>query len=392
MAWGTVTVGGVALREELTAQQTGERVKIAGQESHPPNTRAHVVAVHHNLSQLSGLVVPVTFTDKTELTGFYLVGDVESVLDKVQGGSVLTATWQATLARIGAGPDVEVESRVPTVGRLTDHAVSPVFWHAPAVGFDSYFTGATVPSGSVARAAADGTVTVFTGIPASVAPRWTIGAEEYLVGSARLLFDGIRRVGTITPPLTVWEIHNGLVKLTSGPGGQITVSCWDAGDWRSAKSYAVTVNGAALTTTPELTILRNDPEEVTVRLTYPSAPGRVTVDLGLRRGSRFLTGVIKRHSAATLGVVRASPEGATASTGRIAASSADADGNFYVLGSAKSFTADTTNGGISKASVTRLDFFAGHALGPSPQAGDTSLDLLQQYLGSTGERVRIVRR
>jgi hypothetical protein len=136
-------------------------------------------------------------------------------------------------------------------------------------------------------------------------------------------------------------------------------------------------------------VLRNDPEEVTVRLSYPTAPGRVTVDLGLRRGSRFVTGGIKRHASATLGVARTAAEAATVVTGGLRATSADADGNRFVMGSSKTLTTATTTAAISKASVTQLDFFLGHEVGASPAAGDAFADLLAQYLGTSGDRTRV---
>ena len=37
---------------------------------------------------------------------------------------------------------------------------------------------------------------------------------------------------------------------------------------------------------------------------YAAAANAVTVDLSLRRGARFVTGVMKRHAAGTLGVAR----------------------------------------------------------------------------------------
>jgi hypothetical protein len=393
MAWGTVTIGGVELRETVTAEQAGAQLNIRGQESHPPSTRAHVTAVHHNMRALAGLTVPVTFTDKPELSGFYRVQAADSNLAVVQNGAHMTAAWSASLDLVGGDRDVEIESRVPTIARSTTVATPPsaVFWHAPAGGATSYWTGATVPT-QVTRTSADGPIVVHTGIPASVAPRWTVPIGSYLQGAARVLFDGIRRLGTFTPPLAVWEVDNGLVRLTSGPSGHISVSCWDAGAWRSSNDWRFFVNGAQVTTTPEVTVLRNDPEEVVVRLSYPTVPGRVTVDLGLRRGARFVTGVFKRHSAAVLGVARSSGEASDALTGGLRRTAADADGNRFVLGSATSSTISTTSASITGPSSTAFDFFLGHEVDEAPQAGDAFADLWAQYRGSSGERASVVLR
>lgn len=390
--FGTLTIAGFTVREEWTASAAADGVSVAGQETSPPSAAGHVLATHHNMVGVNGSSVPVVFTAKPHLTGFYRVSSASSEL--FQREDVTRSTWQASLERLGAASDVEIESRVPTVGRGTDHAVSPVYWHAPAIGYSSYMTGTANPSSQLTRTSSDGAVTVHLGIPVAYAPRWTVDAVDYVSGGARLLFDGRRSLGAATPPHVAWEANNGLVRLASGASGAFDVACWDAGQWRSVKGWQVTVNGAALTGTPDVSVLRNEPEEVVVRLTYPTTPaGRVTVDLGLRRGSRFVTGVMKRNTAATLGVKRSVNEAGTSETGRIRATANDVDGNRYVIGSARTYTNDLTAGGISKASVTVLDFFVGHAVdGSAAVTGDTPGDLLGQYLGSAGgERAAVVR-
>lgn len=394
----TVLIGGFPLQETRSAEVDAGTVQIFGRHSLAIYTETEVRAAHDNVQGMRDLIVPVLFDEKTQLSGFYRVTSASSRVTRYAGGAVQHVEWSLTLAALGSSRDVEVDSRVPRISRSTDHGVVPVYWHAAASGYTSYYTGTSSPSAYVTRTSADGAVVAHLGIPSTAAPRWTVATADYLRGSSKLFLDGIRRIGPATPNHVTWEVNNGLVRLTSaasGVSGAFEVSCWDPGGWwSSVKAYQITVAGAGLTAVPEMTVLRNDPEEVLVRLSYPTAPqGRVAVDLGLRRGSRFVTGVVKRHSSSTLGIKRTLAEAATSETGRIRASVNDAHGNRYVLGSAKSFTADTAVGGISKASVTTLDFFAGHAVGGSSAvAGDAPADLLQQYLGSAGERATVVRR
>ncbi|NUR71120.1 MAG: hypothetical protein HOU81_09885 [Hamadaea sp.] len=395
MAWGTVTIGGISFRETFTLVDDGGSVKITGQDSHPPQTTAEVHARHLNVLGLRGATVPAVWTDKSVADGFFVVTDASSELTNVAQGAFLTATWSMTLARLGTERDVEFESRVPTIARSTELVgQTPSFWHAPPPATIDYYTGATVPSATVTRASSEGAVVVYRGIPANVAPRWTCPAAGYMDASPRVSFDGIRHAGTETPALGVWQVDNGLVRVLGASDGSFSVAAWDpdVNAWASVKSNAPTVNGVTLTGAPELTILRNDPEEVTVRLSYPTAPGRATVDLGLRRGGRFVTGVFKRHASATLGITRTAAEAATAVTGGLRATAADADGNRFVMGSSKTLTTTTATAAISKASVTQLDFFLGHEIGASPAAGDAFADLLVQYLGCSGDRTRVVRR
>lgn len=400
MSWGTVTLAGMELRETFTAGEDPSGLRIAGQEAHPPKTLVHVESVHLNLAGLvaaakesPSLFIPVVFSDKSALTGFYRVTDARSDLTRIHEGSHQKVDWQATLERIGNARDVEIESRVPLIPR-TDALTgtqTPVYWHAPAIGATSYLTGTGSPAGFVDRPGADGIIRVHTGLPIS-APRWTVAAADYLRGGARLYVDTVRRLGRLSIPAAVWEMHNNLVRVTPAGDGNIAVSCWDNGGWRSPHVFGFFANDF-LTTTPELTILRNEPEDVTVRLTYPDvSAGRLTVDLGLRRGSRFLTGVIKRHAVAGwMAVDTKDADPVTAVVGGLRQTTADADGNRYVLGSSRNVTVDVPGTGIG-LTAARLDFFVGHEVGDPPAAGDAYADLLSQYLGSSGERVRVVRR
>lgn len=400
MSWGVFRVAGAEFREELAASSANDGLTVSGQESHPPLSRTAVMAAYENLTAVRGLVVPVEFTDKVGLTAFYLVDDVRADLLRVSNGTAQAVTWTVRLRLIGTERDTEIESRVPTVGRATDLAGPPaaVYWHAPAIGYTSYFTGATVPSGTVTRLSGDGPITVFTGIPVGSTPRWTVPVASYMAGAARLFVDTLPRLGTDTPSSAVWQLDNGLVRVQPGASGAISVSCWDpeggpfsVGGWSTPKDYAIQAAGAAVTGQPEFTILRNDPEEVVIRLTYPQTNGRVTLDLALRRGSRFVSGTIKRHAAATLGIARTAAETATVVTGGLRAAAADAEGNRFVMGSSKVSTTATGTASLTKTGVSSYDFFLGHEVGVAG-AGDAYADLLGQYLGSTGERARVVRR
>lgn len=396
--WGTVTIGGIALREEINAEQDGQVISIAGQESFPPQSRASVLAAHDNLTAMDGLVVPVVFTDKEELSGFFRVSSARSDLLNYANGSYLSASWAATLTRLGGPRDLEVESVIPRIAR-TDTLAGvqvPVFWHAPAVGALDYFTGSTLPTTTISRDGREGVVKVYAGLPAGTEPRWTIAAEDYMAGATRLTINGRGRIGALTPPVVDdWTVENGLIRLTPTTTGRVVLECWDAAgdEWVSARTLVFAASGT-LTATPELTVMRNEPEEVIVRLTYPqTGAGRVTVDLGMRRGSRFITGTIKRHSAATLAVNDGATFAGTAVTGGVRQTAADADGNRAVLGSAMNPFVNAGVGAIASAApVTRFDFFAGHEVGSSPASGDAFADLLAQYLGSTGELMRVVKR
>lgn len=388
-----VTIGGIVLVETLDVSEDGNgRLTLTGQESAPPSPVEEVRAAHHNVLGLRGSVVPVVFADKAHLSGFYYVSGASSNLIEFAGRTV-TTDFEISLDLIGFGPDVEFETRLPLIARVDTLAGTQVasFWHAPAPSVSGYFTGATVPT-ALDRVTSDGTVRVFTGLPTSVPPRWTATPEGYLTGSARILLDGIRRTGILTPAHETWEVTNGLVRITPIPGA-LAVQVWRGVlGWSTPKAYRSVVGGTPVTTDPEFTVLRNDPEEVTARLSYPVSPGRLTVDLDLRRGARFAAGVLKRHSVANLGITRTAAEAATAFTGGLVATAADSEGVRYVLGSAKAPTSTTTaTASLTLNTATVLDFFLGGNVAPVT-AGDLHTDLLLQYLGTTGDATRVMSR
>jgi hypothetical protein len=401
MPWGLTTVGGIALREELDARESGDgTLSIAGQESTPPSTRAHVRAAHRNVIGLYGKIVPVTFTDKADLNGYYLVSESRSEPFDFSQGSVVKTTWSMSLDRIGTERDVEFESRLSMIARTDDLPGAQVasFWHAPAPSATGYYTGSTVPGGTVVRTTDEGDLKVYTGLPATVPPRWSAPVEDYLIGSARVLLDGIRRAGDRTPDHDSWEVSNGIIRVRPTATGGIGVSMWrGVTGWSTEKVYTPTSNGTLLSsspgTKPEFTILHNNPEEVRVRLTYEmTTAGRFQVDLSLRRGARFVTGVVKRHASANLGISRTAAETGSAFTGGLVAASADAEGVRYLLGSSKNPTSQTTaTASLTRNSVLQLDFFLG-AVFTAPASGDAHTDLLLQYLGTTGDETRVMPR
>ena len=69
------------------------------------------------------------------------------------------------------------------------------------------------------------------------------------------------------------------------------------------------------------------------------------------------------------------------------------DGNRFALLSARSFTALTATGGLTKAATRTLDFAIGSVVGGSAAgAGDTITDLRDQYLMSMSDVTWGVRR
>jgi hypothetical protein len=390
MTYGTVQVGRLALREALSALDdkvnatTEDRtVTTSGQESLPPLTAVQMARIQDDVPALMRAFVPVTFTDKDDRNGYYEVREV------------VTCDWNLSLIRCGSDTEVDIESRLSGASaRNNSFAATGERWHAPPIGHYGYYTGSTQPA-SVSRTGADGAIIVYRALPTTVNPRWGCPVGSYLNGRVRFLdVNSLERSGSnFTTPASGWELNNGLVRVKPlASSGVLEVSAYTGGAWQT-KAWDVLSGGVSIGAFDTVTLLHNEPEMVVVRLLRSQSPGRFTVDLTLRRGSRFAELYVQAAFSSTLKVVRASAEAGTAGTGYVRATANDGAGNRYIVGSALTHTADTTNGGISLAATTTLDAFIGViAAGSGAVAGDQAGDLYAMYLGAPSELVQAVRR
>jgi hypothetical protein len=133
-----------------------------------------------------------------------------------------------------------------------------------------------------------------------------------------------------------------------------------------------------------------------LRLTKSMSPGRLTLDLTLRRGSRFVEGFMQRNTAPDELKVRLNSAESNVTTlasgGYVTATANDADGNRFVAGSARTFTGHA-NGGVERFAATSMDFFLGVvAGGGSAVSGDAATDLRNMYIACMPEAIYGTRR
>jgi hypothetical protein len=400
--WGSIQLSRTLLRETFTATEQGidRNLNLAGQESMPPLTRLQLVGVHDNINAFDPQSpVAITFTDKPERNGYYQVTACASALNEYRG-DMLTADWTVALDRLGSAGEVDLNSRLTGVVRINDFGLTGERWHAPPIGHFGYYTGASNPT-TMTRTGSDGAMTIYRSIPTGAVPRWGCDPANYLKGRVRVTdtttpaapieLEGTGR--TVSP--SAWALSNGLVNISPSASASFDVQAYTGGAWHS-KLWNVSVagSGSSVTSWDSASLLRNDPEHVILRLTKGQNPGRATLDLSLRRGSRFIEGYLQIGTSATLAAYRASLETNTsaAASGYVTATGNDADGNRFACGSARTFTAHT-NGGITKTAATAMDFWIGVvAGGGSAVAGDTAVDLRNMYIGCLPEATYCVRR
>ncbi|MFE3031586.1 hypothetical protein ACFXKY_08045 [Streptomyces canus] len=401
--WGDVTLGRIPLRETFAVSESGgsdgRGLDLEGQESYPPLTRAQVVARHDGINALvPGQCIAVTFTDKPERSGYYAVKSASSTYTEYLNDMV-TADWKVSLDRVGSDSETDLQSRLTGAVRLNDFSLTGERWHAPPIGHYGYTSGTTNPT-TMTRTGADGTITVYRGVPANISPRWGCPPTSYLNGRVRCTTTGGQEVYGSDVPLaaTGWSLTNGLVNITwvTTGGGSFDVQAYTGSAYRSKLWTPFTSSGGQIGNTWDgATLLRNDPEMAILRLVKALSPGRFTLDLTLRRGSRFVEGYMQRNTAADQLKIRLNTAEAfvdTSAQGYLTATSDDADGNRFAAGSARTFTAHA-NGGIQKNTTTSLDFWIGAS---STGAGGITLNTnpdfdtnLTGWTGNGGTAVRV---
>lgn len=388
-----------------TSSPTGRTLKLVGQESVPAareiaTTSDQLEAWRSDLAGLVGSFVSVTFTDKVGLNGYYTVTDSTADLQNWEGEQQ-TLTWQVDLNRVGTDFEVDIESRLTGTTRNNSFSLSGTRWHSPSIGHYAYYTAQGNTPSVVNRVGADGTHVVYVGLPASLTtiPRWGCAVTNYMNGRAYFLDqNGIERSGILFTPgnPTSWTLVNGLLKITPVPSGSgvIRLQTYNSpAGYAASKTWDFRFNGTTLGPPQAISLLRNEPEIVVLRMVFAyQTTTRILCDLTLRRGARHVEVFLQSQASGQFKVVRAVAETGTSATGYVFASSADAAGDIYIVGSALSATPDLVNGGISSsASVVYMDAMVGAQVNTSA-AGDLVADLYNQYLATPSELVQGVRR
>lgn len=400
MTTKTITLGRLVLREDLTTAEaedaSGRTITLTGQESPP---RLSASALHQRREDILGtvgMIVPVSFSTKTYLNGFYQVVDGSSSVEDWDAG-MKVVPWSLTCRRLGTPEDMDLESRLSGAQtRANDFTATGERTHTPPVGELAYYAGPSVASVTNRACADGGTLHVYRGVAAGVAPRWISTVAGYPAGRCRFIdSNGLERSGIVqTASPAGWTLSNGVLRVTPGSTGTFLSEVWDGAQWEGTEWTLQHENPwVSVTSWTELSLTRNDYELVSIRLVKHLTYGRLVADVTLRRGARFIEIYVQRHASDRIGIIRTVAAASTLMSGYVAANANDAAGNKSVIGSARTFTADTVNGGVTKTATVTLDAMVGVALnGSSAVSGDAAADLYAQYLGVPGELVRGVRR
>jgi hypothetical protein len=403
MSWAPMYAGRLTLAERpggvfedsTHATTLARSSSWEGQESSPPLPVYQVAARQDDLLGLMRRLVPVRFTEKPERDGYYEIVDTNAALSAF-GSEVVTCTWTLRAEKMGSDSEVDLESILSgALTRTNAHSITGERWHAPPAGHYAYTLATGTPS-TLSVTGAEGALTVYRNVAVGVNPRWGCSVADYGSYRARFIDNaGLERTG-YPPRLAAvgWQLHNSLVRLSVNSSGHLLVASHDGTSWEE-KAWQVTVAGTLLSTAPaQAVVIRNDYEAATVRLLWSRAPGRVQLDLTIRRGARWVEGHLQTlPGGVTLVVGLVTPETTTAGTGHITATGNDGAGNRFLGGTAATFTAGTGDSSMTVTSAAAMNFMVGSVVGGgSAPAGDQAANHIARWLGSAAEVTRAFRR
>ena len=401
----TIKLGRAGVLSEVSYQQvdiTRGAIRVAG------NVHvADATDMTYAVEQIAALVdnpdetfVPVIWGDyPAGWDGFYRVLDVSL-------GSTQPDVWTLTadLERVQGFAAPLFESIVMGGKRAAVGAgVTAQAWQALPAAVMGYENGVITPTVETV-ATADGNLTLFTDAANELFDariEFYLPPASWYVGAATLTIGGKLTVGTQVPnDPDGWALSNGIVRLSGVTGsGAIKLEHWSGTAWVEDGSYWFGQYGGGaqpLLTAPPLaiTVLRNGPECVTIRLAYDAASivtnarFAVNVDVSLRRGANCAEVYLSTRGAYRW-MVKTEIDYATAVSGG-GASADPATGVGFALGNTDSIEpadpkafARTTNGTYMACGI-------GHVFGT---VNATSVSVFgSRYAAAQSERVLAVAR
>ena len=403
---------GLELNSPAFWSVNGDDVEAAGALTASTYTKLAVLR-----AQVNGLadnrdepVVAVNWAGDPSVDGFYEVLDA-SVPMPARGLAALKLDWRVKLRRVAVYPDISSVISGSAV-RANSHSIVKAntvpWWATPLDATMDHVTGATAATRVTETGSVKVQYTTNGTLLYNVVRRWACTASDYYDGAARVeLYDGYgwyALVGRRIPNTVMagWRISNGLVRVSYGGGdGLLTVEHYISGSWSVSKTYKLTYTTSKTTlgAFATITVKDNRPECVTVRVGFErdtTAPYQMAVDLTIRRGALWAEGVITRDTetgSESIGIYRNTAEAATAHTGGVHATSADAGGGKFYLNTSFTKTNDLTQGGfyVTAGASTAVDFQVGYE--PGSAAGpDTYANATLSYFAPTDETVGFARR
>ena len=373
--------------------------------------------LRRNLTSIRpGTVLPVTWTEDSEVDGWYRFRFADIQMNTDSGVLLGDGLYPfiAVFDTLGTEAQVWFQSRMTGTVRdndmgLTAAEVTPTF--APPGDHTSLYFAETTDPTKTTRAASDGstlTVVYDTSLYDPTHPKWYASPSDFYNGACTVKIGGYTYEGMSTPNSpSDFEISNGIIRVTEGSASEsFNWAVWDGSAWDAGPGVDVTYSGATFhdgSTFDSMTILRNDPHRVTVRFTktWTSDSDLMhTIDVTLRRGDHFFTVKSSRSGSSTAELRLATNVASTAITPTGATSACALEGdaavnghNWFILYDDTPDTTSTGSGYVEFNNTTNIHGGFGVELdGDSAATGDSTAEVALQYMGAISEEVRPIPR
>lgn len=398
-------------------------------------------------------VIPVLWADNPRVDGFYRVLSVQSPIGPGYVDPAPNGTKQVSLTvnleRLRGYSAPQIESILGGDVAVNDHSktnVTSPAWHSvPSTSWGHSKMPLTAP---IRREREGGEMLFVSGITYGTTVTYWLPPSNWYDGAATL------RMGTapavqqpgLEPPVTStvnsavdamvtvvgrqvpaepngWCITNGVLRVVYA-GGYFMVQAYDpdSNSWGTARPFLFEVGDApsgssyvsfggpanvgAAFLVKEITVVRNSPAEVVLRIygsRNPDSTGAptnlVTCDISLRRGSRVARVLVSSPTVVNMrvrDVVTGAQPPWVAVTGGLRSGANDADGNRWAMFSSKALTVDTVSGALTKASQpadTALDFGVAAEVGGSSATSPSQVaQLIDEYLAAYSETLVVAGR
>ncbi len=330
--------------------------------------------------------VAVQWSEEPTVNGFYRLIGIRCDIGQMYLTDGLLS-WSAELDRVGSSPVPSIEShcswQLVTNTRSVTYPASfsletPRQFAVPGSAFDLGPVSGTVSgaasniTGPTNLATGFGTIlgVDVAALPATGIMGWSVDPSDYYDGNCLVTTDfgaatDQKVFGRRTDTSTDWVVSNGMVRFSVEATNQrLRVEHWDSGSaaWVRANNtdyiFSLTA-GAWVFDYVSMTILRNAPECVAARLAYkvPTSASphlRAYVDLTILRGGSMVYGHVATFpeiglwpSETTIRVATSATVASTANIGGFRATTADANGNQFVLVTGTPACTDTLASGYT---------------------------------------------
>ncbi len=360
------------------------------------------------LMSMSKMDIPVafTYTGDSTLKGYCKVEGVSIDISRYSIGGI---KYALDLLWIGKPGEVNLESHFSGALITNNHSISSTtnqFHSVPRQAYNYYHTG-TLTNTTREFYGGENLYIRTGGNLRNSNATWSCDPENYYEGAVEIKIkdyhDQLRlRAGKDSDNKpTDAVIQNGLIKLTvlgdTTSQCRFTTSLYDpdTDGYTSENTWSISATGSATEwqSWQSIQILKNEPQIATIRLTThynaTTKDGRLVFDVTLKRGARHIEFVASQWTSQQLNVKSVSSLAGTNGTGYVKQTSADGQGNKYIIGTPVTYTANTSNLGFAVTSGTIKGFIGAELASASGK--NTSDSIRDQYIDSIYETVRVVK-